>query len=529
MKRHLIAACATSGSRAAAILGAFLIAGCHWDEHPHAHGHDPKTAQITVWGERHEVFTEYRFPVAGQPVTFATHITDLRTFEPRRNGPITYLLRLADEPPIQQVVSAPSRDGIYDPVLTFPRAGDWSVSVTIPEDGREFTVACPAVRVFATEHEAQHAQGPEASEGISFLKEQQWNVQTRSEPVSTRPLAERVQVPGHARARPGYNASVPAPLAGQLALAAGNEFPVPGTHVRAGDVLAVLQPVFSDAAVRFVEIEAEAARADAVYKQSDAAYQRIRRLVAAQARTERELEEAEVALVSARARKNAAESLRATYASQRDADSPDARALPTLELRAPISGIVSTVSAGIGQTVTAEQVLFTILNPERIWIEAQVPEAIIARLEKAGDALVEMLDGSNQFFTVGEHQGQLVFSGLEVNPVTRSVPFIYEVNNENARLRVGQAVRLHVQVATAQNALAIPDTALVEEGGLFVAFVQVAGETFEKRALQLGIRDGQWVEVLSGITEGERVVTRGAYAIRLAAASAVIPAHGHTH
>jgi membrane fusion protein, heavy metal efflux system len=77
--------------------------------------------------------------------------------------------------------------------------------------------------------------------------------------------------------------------------------------------------------------------------------------------------------------------------------------------------------------------------------------------------------------------------------------------------------------------VAIPDSAIVEEAGNFIAFVQVSGETFQKRELKLGIRDGNQVQVLDGVKEGERVVTRGAMAIRLASISGVIPAHGHAH
>ena len=58
--------------------------------------------------------------------------------------------------------------------------------------------------------------------------------------------------------------------------------------------------------------------------------------------------------------------------------------------------------------------------------------------------------------------------------------------------------------------MAIPDAAIVEESGQPVAFVQVSGETFQKRELTLGIRAGNWVQVLSGVAEGERVVTKGA-------------------
>jgi cobalt-zinc-cadmium efflux system membrane fusion protein len=106
---------------------------------------------------------------------------------------------------------------------------------------------------------------------------------------------------------------------------------------------------------------------------------------------------------------------------------------------------------------------------------------------------------------------------------------IYEMKNPDGQFRVGQQVALHVETANAREALAIPHSALVEEGGWFVAYVQLGGETFEKRELRLGIRDGDWVQVLSGLKEGERIVTRGAYAIRLSTATGAIPAHGHTH
>jgi multidrug efflux pump subunit AcrA (membrane-fusion protein) len=109
------------------------------------------------------------------------------------------------------------------------------------------------------------------------------------------------------------------------------------------------------------------------------------------------------------------------------------------------------------------------------------------------------------------------------------VPLIYEVKNPENHLRVGQSVNLYVETARAEDTLAVPGSAIVEEDGQPIAFVQVGGEAFQKRNLTLGIRDGDWVQVLSGITEGERVVTKGAYAIRLASVSSAIPAHGHAH
>ena len=62
-----------------------------------------------------------------------------------------------------------------------------------------------------------------------------------------------------------------------------------------------------------------------------------------------------------------------------------------------------------------------------------------------------------------------------------------------------------------------------------MAFVQLDGEHFEKRVLELGVRDGDWVEVLQGLRLGDRVVTRGAYLVRLAGSAPDSFGHGHVH
>lgn len=73
---------------------------------------------------------------------------------------------------------------------------------------------------------------------------------------------------------------------------------------------------------------------------------------------------------------------------------------------------------------------------------------------------------------------------------------------------VVQQKKIHSQAV-----LAVPESAIIDESGKPVAFVQLAGETFEKRYLKLGKKDHGFVQVLSGLSEGEYVTTKGAYAI----------------
>jgi RND family efflux transporter MFP subunit len=519
----------------AASAAVLLLLGCHrHSDHAHDddhhHGEEPRTAQITVWGERHEIFAEHRFVVADTPTKFVTHVTDLKTLEPRREGSIKFVLRQANDAPVEQVEKEPTRAGIYEAMLKFPKAGDWSVSISIPTDEGEKTVALSPVKVFKTKHDADHGKEQEAPEGISFLKEQQWKILSKAEPVTKRRLVERVRVPAMVTARPGALARVVSPIAGRVLPPPGRSLSMIGDRVEKGQTLALLQPSFSELAVRFAEAEAEVTRANLAVEQADLVFKRTEKLAVAEAKSGRELQEAEFALRSAQARLAAAQSLQTTYRQASASQPAGGTAQPGIELKSPIAGVITDERrTPDGEHVAADTLLFTVLNNASVFIEAKVPEASASRLSTAKGASYEVPGEVGKFTSITEGLGRLVFTGLQVDAATRTVALIYETKNIEGRLRVGQMLNLHVETQSAEDAVAIPDSAIVEEGGQPVAFVQVSGETFQKRELTLGFRDGNWVQVLSGVTEGERVATRGAMAIRLASASSVIPAHGHAH
>jgi cobalt-zinc-cadmium efflux system membrane fusion protein len=519
----------------AASAAVLLLFGCnrnseHTHDDDHHHGEEPKTAQITVWGERHEIFAEHRFIVANTPTKFVTHVTDLKTLEPRREGPIKFVLRMANDAPVEQVEKEPTRAGIYEAILTFPMAGDWSVSVSIPTGEGEKTVALPPVKVFKTQHDADHGKEQEVPEGISFLKEQQWKIRSKAEPVSKRRLVERVRVPAMVTARPGSLAQVTTPIAGRVLPSPGKTLPMVGDRVEKGQTLALLQPSFSELAVRFAEAEAEVIRARLAVEQADLIFKRTEKLAAAEAKSARELQEMEFALKSAQARLAAALALQTSYRQVSASQPAGGTAQPALELKSPIAGVITDERrTPDGEHVAADTLLFTVLDNASVFIEAKVPEASASKLSTAKGASYELPGEAGKFTSITDGLGRLVFTGLQVDTATRTVPLIFETKNAQGTLRVGQMLNLYIETQHTEDGVAIPDSAIVEEGGQPVAFVQVSGETFQKRELTLGIRDGNWVQVLSGVTEGERVVTKGAMAIRLASASSVIPAHGHAH
>jgi hypothetical protein len=96
--------------------------------------------------------------------------------------------------------------------------------------------------VFTSEEEVAKAPEPESPEGISFLKGQQWKIQTKTEPVATREVVERLRLAGVVSVRPGYRAAVTPPIAGHLMPPAGASLLSLGARTKAGQVLAMVQP-----------------------------------------------------------------------------------------------------------------------------------------------------------------------------------------------------------------------------------------------------------------------------------------------
>jgi multidrug efflux pump subunit AcrA (membrane-fusion protein) len=161
-----------------------------------------------------------------------------------------------------------------------------------------------------------------------------------------------------------------------------------------------------------------------------------------------------------------------------------------------------------------------------LWLEVHVPEAHAAMLLQVTGAwfTVEGFEG-----VMAASRAQVVASGAVLDRDSRTMPLFIEVKNQDGGLRPGMFADVHVATGAPRPAIIVPASAILHENGLPTVYVQRSGEAFERRAVRLGSRDGAAVEVIDGVTAGERVVSRGAWAVRLAASSDVLPSHGHGH
>ena len=108
------------------------------------------------------------------------------------------------------------------------------------------------------------------------------------------------------------------------------------------------------------------------------------------------------------------------------------------------------------------------------------------------------------------------------------IPVLFEFDN-TGDIVPGSFVETYLTGATRAGVITLPVSALTEEQGLYFVYLQEDKEVYRKQEVKTGAEDGLRVEILSGLKPGDRVVTQGAYHVKLASASNAIPAHNHSH
>ncbi len=497
-----------------------FLGGCGAEGPPVQTAEELPTIAVTHWTENTELFMEHPPLVAGEKARFAVHLTDLSDFTPLTAGQVVIELRSPGGSVKTFSSDAPSRPGIFGVDVLPSEPGTYSMTVQLDSPSLKDVHELGTVAVYADATQAETASSEEAGEAISFLKEQQWTLEFATDTATERPLRESLRVPAEVQPRTGGEAEVSAPVAGRVS--ATSPIPAVGTTVARGRTLASLIPRTGSPADR-ATLEFSVAEATHELERFRKDRERVERLFAAGAIPSRRLEEAQAKEAIAEAKLKAARSRLAQHETTRSAEGNAPGNTPFL-LRAPLSGVVAESHATAGASVEAGEFLFKIVAVDRVYVVASVPEAAVARLRQLSGAELE-IPGVEQPLTLGRP----VSVGQVIDPDTRTLSVIYQVSNHNRLLAVGQAVFLRLFTSATLRATAVPESAVVDDGGRPVVFVQVTGESFERRPVRLGNREGGYVHVLEGIKPGERVVTRGAYLVRLAALSTQIPAHGHGH
>jgi len=169
-------------------------------------------------------------------------------------------------------------------------------------------------------------------------------------------------------------------------------------------------------------------------------------------------------------------------------------------LVAPISGVIASASVVSGQVVDAREVLFEVIDPTRLRIEALAFDPAMAA--DIGAATI----------AIGDKRATLTFVGATRSLREQALPLIFKANDASlSMLAIGQPVRVFVQSKTKVNAIAVPVSSLMKSSSnQTIVWVKTAPEKFEPRVVMTEALDGVSIAVTAGLKAGDRVATRGA-------------------
>ena len=539
---------------------------CHEEEH-HAIGQ-------TVFTADHVVYVEFEPPVSGEEADFYAHITQRADGEPVAVGTVTLDFAKGDSNPQQLTAAAPETAGLWHLHATLSPAGDYGAKLALRHDGKVVVFDLGTLTAHASEAEADataeavHEAHEALPDIVDFTAEQQWKIRLTYDEATRRTLTQRLEVPGEIAPPRHSAAAVTAPVAGRLLPPPDTKLPVVGDRVEAGQVLALIEPPLPateaaalsanraqlqaletelvlkqlDLEVRGLEVNRSVNQAKARLEFAQRAFERAQELQEKGVGSDQQFDEAQQNLRIAQAEQDAALVMQKHYEQaaerltsmqnrlrEQAADRSKGPGALQLELRSPISGVISRHEAVEGEHINTLEEVFYVVDLKSVWVHAEVSEFDLASLTDAPNALVTLPAYPGYRVNVFDAGGRLLNIGTHVAPQARTVRVTYEVPNLDGRLRAGMFAEVALETQRADEVVAIHEDAIVLDNGKPVAFVQLEGQLFQKRELTLGIRDGALVEVQDGIAPGERVVTRGAYAVKLASLSPASFGHGHVH
>jgi len=327
-----------------------------------------------------------------------------------------------------------------------------------------------------------------------------------AEPIGTANIAETIAVTGSFEALTSVEIipEIPGRLE-QLRLPDGTLIDV-GIAVKAGDIVAVIEHATLEAAVQqglaglrtaqaslesnqvtFKDAERERKRMEGLYKggaipeqQYDAACTAYDRAKAGLAVAEASVRQAEAALTSAKV------------------------TLDKATIKAPITGVVSKKYVDEGNMVGPTTPLVRIVQIETLKVLGGVSERYLRQLVP-GETAVQI---KTDVYPEDEFEGVVYRVGVAVDVVTRTGEVEIRVPNPDMRLKPGMFARMTIVARQRENVVVIQDSALLREQDDVYVFV-VNGNKAHRQKVKVGLSQGEYYEVLEGLSVGDMVITHG--------------------
>ena len=495
------------------IVLAFLAMSCNnKSEDAHAHnedgshvGEENPRLNYTVWTDKTELFVEFPALIVGNGSKFAAHFTVLYNHQPVREGSVTVSL-IKDGKGIRNMVDAPSSPGIFSPAIQPKEAGNYQLvfELTTPEYSDKISI--DDVMVYATTDEAIKTLGTEEDDaGISFLKEQAWKIDFQTAPVISGKIYDVINTSGVWMPSQGSTKSLAAKSNGVVDFKVNNL--TEGTAVKQGQLLMSL----NSQGLASNNLSTDIASAKATFQQAKSEYERKKELYESKIVPKSEFEKVESSF----------EIAKANYQSLVSGVSGGSK-----QIRAPFDGFIKSITVSNGDYVEQGVALVTVGTHQSRVLKAQLaPNYGLTMGNVQG---IWYQDNDNLWKDATDAEGKILSIGKDVERENPLISVFAEVN-ATVDMPIGSLTPVQIAMGNATQNTMIPMNALLEDYGSYSVIVQLSGESFERRPVKIGKRNGENVEILEGLQVGEVVVTTGAYQVKMASMSGSTPAHGHEH
>jgi RND family efflux transporter MFP subunit len=490
------------------------ILGCSHDHSQSGHTHGPVPEEVnshvvvhTIWTKNYELFVEYADLVVGDTSRFAVHLTDLQNYKALKKGNLNHRLKSNSEIIYEYKVLSPSSPGIFKTIIVPQSPGSFSFEFIISSSEMNDTIVINEITVHPDQATAlsNHIDSNEGNE-ISFLKEQAWKVDFGVDQIKKQSIHEVIQTSGEILPVRGEEKVVTAKRSG-IVFFRSNKLQE-GRDIKNGEHLFTITSEGLLQSNLKEKYDVAKARLD----QTQNNFERAEELLGQQIIGQKEFEMRKMDYTIAKAE---FETLSSGYSESGQV------------LTAPISGILKSILVKDGQFVEEGTPLVHISRNRKLILQAEVSQKYLQLMPKIKTANFKT-PYQKRAFSINEFNGRLVSYGKILEKDKMFIPVQFELDNKGDLLP-GSYIEIFLMTNEIENSLVLPKSALMQDYTAKYVYVQKSGEQFEKRQVKTGIDDGVQIQILSGLEEGEWIVTTGAYQIKMASMSNSIPDHGHEH
>ncbi len=488
----------------------FALGSCK-EKPTEIHDHEGEEVKIylTEYSDQFELFAEADPFIVNKSSNILAHFTRLSDFKPLSEGTITASLIVGTKG-IRQTINEPLKAGIYGFTLQPETAGIGKIIFDIRTPEENFQIVIQNIEVYTDEHSAIHEAEEAIKSGvntINFTKEQSWKIDFETIKPLYKPFGEIIKTTAQIIPAQNDEEIITSKINGFIQFSSDIS---DGLSVSSGKTIATVQGnnlSENNSSVQFSEAQNN-------YELQKTNYERSQKLAVDQIISEKELLQSKTDYENA---KTIFENLKRNFNSQGQIVASD------------VNGFIKKVFVTNGQFVEPGQALFSIIRNKNLLLRADVSQKYFDALKTIETATFQ-LPGNKKVYTLEECNGKLVSYGKSID-ITDSyqIPVTFRIENKDEFL-AGSFVDIYIKTGSDKKSIIVPNSSFIEELGNFFVFVQVSPEMFEKRQVKLGLTDGLYTEIIQGIDTSERIVSKGAVIIKLAAVSNSLDPHaGHVH